>query len=167
MTYPTSRIFSRLEYALSGRREQFQQDLTQHLLRGGYVGAKRTFGEVVKGDNSIKIHVNFGYCHIQKHTNPQPWQIGEHKMPTLSVDGFKQIPDPIQQQLVEVFDCTQKYTECRYPNYFTNDNRTRLFARRLNRKICFSHLSSKFEHFHLVLSRNTILQKHIDTRNDD
>ena len=167
VAYPTSRAFSRLEYSLSGRREQFQRDLTQHLLRGGYADSKRTSGEVVTGDYSINIHVNFGYRRIQKHTNPQTWYIGEHKMPTLSVDGFKQIPAPIQQQLVEVFDCAQKYTERKCPNCFPNDNRTRLFARRLNRKICFPHLSSKFEYFHLVLSRNTTLRKHIDTCNDD
>jgi hypothetical protein len=115
VTYPTSRTFSRLGYYLSGCREQFQQDLTHHLLWNGYVDAKHISGEVVIGNHSINNHVNVSYCRIQKHTNPHTWYIGEHKIPTLSVDGFKQIPATVQQQLGEVFDCAQKYTECKYP----------------------------------------------------
>ena len=87
-------------------------------------------------------------------------------MPTLSVNAFQEMPISIQQQLVKVFDCAQQYTESKYPNCFPNDRRTRLFAQRMNRKIGYPNLTSKFEYYHLVLSRNTVLRKHIDTCND-
>ena len=89
VAYPTSPTFSALESCLSGHREKFQQDLTHHLLLGGYTDLKRTSGEVVVGEQSLNIHISFGYGRIQKHTNPHTWYIGEAKMPTLSVDAFK------------------------------------------------------------------------------
>ena len=52
VAYPTSPTFSALESCLSGHREKFQQDLTHHLLLGGYTDLKRTSGEVVAGEQS-------------------------------------------------------------------------------------------------------------------
>ena len=53
------------------------------------------------------------------------------------------------------------------PNSFPNTNRTRFASKRLRQAIGFPNALSKFKYVDIVLSLNTILPKHIDSKNDN
>ena len=73
----------------------------------------------------------------------------------------------LRKKLFCLFESAQKFAVRKYRGRcFPNKLHTWIFARRLNAQLGFPTSTSKFEYFHFVLTRNTILQKHIDRMND-
>ena len=88
-------------------------------------------------------------------------------MPTSNTYHFPQMNVSLLKTLFCLFESAQKFAVRKYRGRrFPNELRTRIFARRLNAQLGFPTSTSKFEYFHFVLTRNTILQKHINRMND-
>ena len=49
---------------------------------------------------------------------------------------------------------------------FSNQIRTRLFAKIFNTAMGFESSSSLFEYIHIVIAKNTVLNEHVDHKND-
>ena len=72
----------------------------------------------------------------------------------------------LKRQLMTVIESSQVFVEQHYKDSFPDHRRTTLFAGRLNCALGFPRSRAKFEYYDIVLSRNTILRKHIDHKND-
>ena len=87
-------------------------------------------------------------------------------MPTINWDQFNAVPEHLKPQLVKIFDAGQMFVDHNLPNSFPNMVRTRFASKLLREKNGFPNASFKFEYIDIVLSLNTILPKHIDSKND-
>ena len=87
-------------------------------------------------------------------------------MPTINCDQFLDVPENLKPQLVKIFDAGQQFVEENLPAPFPNKERTRFASKLLRQTIGFPEAIFKFEYIDIVLSCNTILPKHIASKND-
>jgi len=85
-------------------------------------------------------------------------------MPGANVKAFKEMPLPLRQQLMIVFEEATKFTRLWHKNSFPNPRCNKHCAGHLNTKLGFPSSTSLFE-FVDIFSRNTILPKHCDVKN--
>ena len=67
---------------------------------------------------------------------------------------------------MKLFESAQLFVDKCIPNAFPIIAHTNECSKRLNAVLGFPNPKSKFEYFDIVLSRNTVLPKHIDSKND-
>ena len=67
---------------------------------------------------------------------------------------------------MKVCECCQFFVNKHHPNAFPDKYRNEQFAGRLNALMGFPKSRAKFEYYDIILSRNTVLHKHCDTKND-
>ena len=79
--------------------------------------------------------------------------------------AFTNLPDSLKPQMMKLFGSAQLFVDKCIPNAFPIIAHTNECSKRLNAVLGFPNPKSKFEYFDIVLSRNTILQKHIDSKN--
>ena len=93
--------------------------------------------------------------------------MNNHNMPTIRFLPFTSLPGTLQQQLMKVFESAQLFVDKHMTDPFPNTLRTQQCSKRLNALLGYPKSTSKFEYFDIVLSRNTVLPKHIDSKNDN
>ena len=116
--------------------------------------------------DSININLQFGFGRIQSSQNNGTWYVNERKIPILNLAAFMKMSKSLQHQLVSLFECGYNFLNDQEDCLFHDKLRNVIFSNRLNEHIGYPHLRSQFEYYHIVLSRNLILQKHIDHKND-
>ena len=87
-------------------------------------------------------------------------------MPTLNVTPFLNIPKTLQRQIISVMETATSMAQSEDHESFSNPIRTKLFANMFNKAMGFGSSSSLFEYIHMVISKNTVLNEHIDHKND-
>ena len=145
----------------------FHHELAQYLLSLGMEeDTSRQSGCISHGYSSGSSHLLWGWGRIQPDTNKQTWYINNQKMPTLNVDSFLLIPKTLQSQIILVMETATSMAQSEDNECFPNPVRTKLFAKILNGAMGFGSSSSLIEYVHVVISKNTILNEHIDHKND-
>ena len=93
--------------------------------------------------------------------------MNNQQMPTIQHMIFTNLPDSLKPQIMKPFESAQLFVDKCIPNAFPITARTNECSKRLNAVLGISNSKSKFEQFDIVLSRNTVLPKHIDSKNDN
>ena len=87
-------------------------------------------------------------------------------MPTLNVSSFLLVPRTLQRQIFSVMETATIMAQSEGNECFSNPVRTKLFATMFNNAMGFGSSSSLFKYIHVVISKNTVLNEHIDHKND-
>ena len=165
--FPSSSILCSLDSRLCGGLVSFHHNLIRHMLKGGVRDNVRICDRV---DPNLPAFVNerlrFGFGRVQPATNKKNWQLHGEKMPTLDVSPFKALPTSMQSQLMTIIEHSQVFLLKQYPNAFPNKMRNDHCATQLNAVMGFPRSKALFEYYDIVISRNAVLTKHIDTKND-
>ena len=82
------------------------------------------------------------------------------------VSQFMDMDPTIRSRLMILFELSSHFIQQHDKTVFCNLDRNNIFASRFNKLMGFEGSLSNFEYIDLVLSRNTILRKHIDGKND-
>ena len=172
VAYPRNIILRKLDKQIVRGLSSLHSQLTTQMLLGHKTDKSRFYGSVDMNESSDNLRITFGFGRVQKRSllkkkwKVQPWTFNNHDMPTLSINQFTILPKQLQEQLVQVFEAAQSFVESHYHNPFPNELRTKQCSKRLNIAMGYPYGRFKFEYFDIVLSRNTILPKHIDSKND-
>ena len=89
------------------------------------------------------------------------------QMTTIQHTAFTNLPGSLKPQTMKLFESEPLFVDKCIPNAFPIIARTNECSERLNAVLVFPNSRSKFEYFDIVLSRNTVLPKHIDSKNDN
>ena len=167
VAFHNSKIFGKLQAKLipRGGLLRFQHELTKHLLLGGVRDEERMSGTIDNSSPAYNIRCRFGFGRVQR-ASPDTWYIGSFKMPTLNVKSFNLMSPYLRIQLMTVIESGQQFVSQHFKSSFSNSGRNSMFAGRLNKAMGFPRSIAKFEYYDIVLSRNTILTKHVDHKND-
>ena len=87
-------------------------------------------------------------------------------MPTLNVTPFLHISKSLQRQIISVMETATSIARSEDHASFSHPIRTKLFAKIFNNAMGFGSSSSLFEYIQIVISKNTVLNEHIDHKND-
>jgi hypothetical protein len=156
-----------LDRRTCGGLVSFQQNLVRHMLQGGTRDNVRIRDRVNPSQPAfVNERLRFGFGRVQPSTNKKNWQRLGQKMPTLEVGPFKSLPPSMQSQLITIIEHCQEFLLKQYPDAFPSNFRNENCSRRLNEALGFPRSKALFEYYDIVLSRNAILSKHIDTKND-
>lgn len=167
VAFPHSQHLLQLEKKLhSGGVFRFHHELTQHLLLGGVLDVVRMNGRINDNEDAYNIRLRFGYTRCQADSNRNTWYIGTNKMPTLSVHSFIEMSTSLKDQFMKCVESCQVFVNKHFHNSFPDANRNHQCAGRLNSAIGYPNSKAKFEYYDIILSRNTILRRHCDTKND-
>jgi hypothetical protein len=172
VAYANSTIVQHLDTTmLTCGLSRLHENLTRHLLNGKITDTSRIGGAVVEGEASRNVRLTFGFGRVQSSPGSKPskvihWSYKGHRMPTINCEQFTAVPDHLKPQLVKIFDAGQMFIDNNLPDSFPNNARTRFASKLLRDTIGFPNASFKFEYIDIVLSLNTILPKHIDSKND-
>ena len=90
----------------------------------------------------------------------------DQQMSIIQHMAFTNLPDSLKPQMMKLFESAQLFVDKCIPNAFPITARTNECSKRLNAVLGFPNSKSKFEYFDIVFSRNTVLPKHIDSKND-
>ena len=93
------------------------------------------------------------------------WKLYGNKMPTIAFKAFVKMPKCLQIELVQVFECASKFVKECMPDMFPSKQRKRC-TKKLNGLMGFELATMQFEYYDIVITRNTVLPKHIDQKND-
>ena len=149
----------------SGGFLRFQHELTAHLLLGGVCDNMCMNGTIDPISTAYNIWCRFGFGRVQK-TSDATWYVGEHKMLSPTLKSSTSMSNSLKRQLMTVIEFIQVFVEQHYKDSFPDHQRTTIFAGRVHCALGFSLSRTNFEHYDIVPSRNTILRKHIDHKND-
>jgi len=161
-----------LDRSLIGGLSRLHFDLTKQRLTGHKTDKSRQHGKVINDLNSTNIRLRFGFGRVQrKAVDTENWKVIQWNMygvpmPTIEHLAFTTLPDSLKIQLTKLFESAQMFVDKCIPNAFPKGARTHHCTKTLNNALGIPHTKSKFEYYDIVLSRNTVLPKHIDSKND-
>lgn len=145
----------------------FHNELAQYLLSlSTKFDASRQSGCISHGHSCGSASLKWGWGRIQPDSNSHTWRINNEKMPTLNVKPFLHMPKSLQRQLICVMETATSMAQSEDHGSFSNPIRTHCFAKRFNNAMGYGSSSSLFEYIHLIISKNTVLNEHIDHKND-
>lgn len=173
VAYSRNQHLINLNKKIKGGVASLHRNLTITLLSGKHdKDPARTEGQVVDGEPSVNVRMRFGYGRVQTEKSPNqkwkvhPWSHNGKQMPTICYLPFINLSVNLQKQLITLFESAQTFVERHTDSPFSDKNRTLIFSKLLNKKLGYPRARFKFEYFDIVLSRNTVLPKHIDSKND-
>ena len=170
VAFPTAAYFRNLDRKLQSRGFMgglltFEKNLSQHILACGVNDRICMDGKIDDNLVSVSRRIWFGFGRIQRDEYQQNWLLKGTTMPGMNVTAFIQTPAHIQKQLMHLFEASTKFTCTWHKDSFSNPKRNKECAGYLNCKLGFPQSTSLFEFIDMVISRNTILLKHVDTKN--
>jgi disulfide oxidoreductase YuzD len=172
VAYSNNQHIQKLNKNLVGGLDWLHHDLTTNLLKCTGTDPTRSTGKVDHSLPSQTVRLRFGYGRVQK---PSPskvnwtvhtWNYRGLHMPTIKYKPFTSLPNSLQKQLITVFEAGHIFAETHYNHPFSNELRTQIFSKRMNRLLGYPNARFKFEYIDIVLTMNTKLRKHIDGKND-
>ena len=145
----------------------FHDEMAQYLLSlCRKFDTSRQSGCISPGHSCGSASLKWGWGRIQPDSNSQTWYINNQKMPTLNVAPFFHISKSLQRQIISVMETATSIARSEDQASFPNPIRTKLFSKIFNNAMGFESSSSLFEYIHIVISKNTVLNEHIDHKND-
>ena len=145
----------------------FHQELAHYLLSlCNKFDTSRQSGCISHERSCCSAAIKWGWGRIQPDSNTQTWYINNQKMPTLNVAPFLEITKSLQDQIMVVMETATSIALSQDKAAFTNPIRTKLFAKIFNNAMGFESSSSLFEYIHIVIAKNTVLNEHVDHKND-
>ena len=84
----------------------------------------------------------------------------------MNVQPFLNIPIHLQALLMMVLEVGTMFAKRGNSESFGNVKRSEVFARKMNTRLGFPLSQNRFEFVDIVVSRNTVLAKHLDFKND-
>lgn len=157
-----------LDQRLVGGLATFHHNLTTHMLQTSGRDPSRFVG---MGEDNLNHRFTWGYGRCQNPELDRKWQVhlwklfGEN-MPTINYLQFKELPSSLKNDLVAVLEMGQAFADHHFPNSYNNKMRTKHCSKLMNELMGFPKAAFRFEYIDIVLSRNTELPKHIDSKND-
>jgi hypothetical protein len=162
-----SRSLSRLHSNLAGGHLLFQNSFANHLLQTMPSADRSRF--VVPADRSQMDYFNtrlqFGWKRLQK-VGPKTIYHNHQKLPTMNTSQFLHLPLDLRKSLMQVLESVSKILMDHDKTAFRCPHRTGIFASKFNSALGFPRSSNKFEYVEAVLSFNTELPGHLDTKDD-
>ena len=146
---------------------KFEIMLAKHIIAHGLtVDLGRCEGTINPNEPSINQRARFGFGRIQKAIHGINMDLDGTPAPGANVKDFLNMPQDLQDQLVLIFEASTLFTRTWLKDSFTNSFRNEQCAGTLNNAMGYPTSSSLFEYFEIVVTRNTILKKHCDAKND-
>ena len=155
-----------LHDSIKGGFLNFHKELASHIIK--YLPAEdlsRVAGRIDNRRSSTNLCLRFGFAREQRICKKTIFFDGI-KLPTIDVDPFLRLPKHLQLSVVKVLQTGTRIVRKKLPGSFCDHHRTSIYARYLNAKLGFPKSTNKFEYVDIVLSHNTILPGHLDTKND-
>ena len=150
----------------------FKHDLVEHMLSIKASDPSRE-GQIIYPDTGSKTtRCRFGFGQKQKPSeirvnwNVICWTIGNEFMPSIAYSPFTSMKESLRRPLVGVFEAATKFVKSHCRNAFPDVNRKKMFTNKLNDQLGIPESSTQFEYYDIVLTRNCVLPKHIDEKND-
>ena len=163
VAFPGSPIFKKLDKMMLHGTATVKFRLTSYLVISSKKSdARRMHGFISSTEGPFHCRCQFGYGRIQKET----WWYCDKKMPTLNVESFLTMPTNLQSLLMMVLEVGTMFAKRGTPESFGNGVRSEVFARKMNAQLGFPLSQNRFEFVDIVVSRNTVLAKHLDFKND-
>ena len=167
VAFETSALIKKLDSKLClGGLTRFHKDLVTHLLQGGAKDQVRMQGKIDDTKAAYNIRCRFGFGRIQPDIRYSNWTLWDQKMPGINVSAFFKMPKSLQSQLITVMELGNDFLKKHYSNVFNDELRNAHCSTRLNKELGYPQSRSRFEYIEVSLSRNTVLKKHIDHKND-
>ena len=150
-----------------GGVDALESHLTEYLLKFGTMEDNlRMTGKINPRESAVSRCIRFGFGWIQRDSWKTNWQISDVTMPGVNVKQFSRMPTPLKEQTMILFELATKFTSLWNKDSFPNKSRNHLCAGHLNQAMGHPQSASLFEYFDIVVSRNAVLRKHCDVKND-
>ena len=169
VTYSNSLAIRRLGELLPyGSLPTFHHDLTIHMLSRSLRGGDKLRAHLAidPTEPTLQANVQFGYKRCQPDTHPATKVCTGVKLPTINVKDFTYMKPSLQQSVLLLMETATRYVKVLDSLAFSDHERTAAATVPFNDVLGFPQSISCFEYVHIVLTRNTRLNKHIDTKND-
>ena len=126
----------------------------------------RCNGMIDRDQDTINIRVRFGFGRLQKASYGINEDFSGTPLPSLNVQDWEDMPPSISNPLMLLFNSASQFTRTWLKDTFVDTERNESCAGLLNNALGFPNSTSCFEYFDIVVTRNTILRKHCDEKND-
>ena len=171
--YPSSSTFDSICAGTTIGLHSFHDQLITYMMTIDNIDPSRA-GERIHPNESTYVNTNilFGFGREQKiPNNPSKSKCIHYtykgtKMPTISSKDFLVMPRSIRMELRNIFQCATQVLKRKMPSMMPKHNIRKACAQKLNEEMGLPRASMEFEYYHIVLTRNVVLPKHIDMKND-
>ena len=170
VAFSTSAYFRNMEITLQkrgfyGGLDCLETSVALDLLSHGVRDTIRMNKKIMKDEEFMSKHHTFGFMRIQKEEYHLNWHLNTTTMPGTNTKSFDKLPYALKEQLMILFECATQFTLLWNKESFPDQERNTLCAGHLNSQLGFPTSKSRFEYYHMVISRNAILEKHCDVKN--
>ena len=171
VAYDTNPIFLELQNKTMKGIHTMHHELTTSLLTMKYTDPSRAGLKIFKLEKSVNFRCRFGFGRIQAtpaataNLTVIHWLLDEKKMPTIKYEPFVKLPKSLKDELIILFECADNFVRRNMPGMFSNRKRFQC-AKKLNEVLGYPKAKMRFEYYDIVITRNIVLPKHIDQKND-
>ena len=165
VAFDHSRIIIAINMTMRGGLEQFRQSLFAYMMSRNKTDTVRN-EKLSKGQPATNIRARFGYNQIQRPTHHSHWTLEGERMPSYNVYDFLDMDEDLRYNIIKFAEGGQRFLCDNYRSAMRDLNRISHCVKRLNEAMGFPQSTSRFEYFDVVLTRNALLKKHMDYKND-
>lgn len=165
VAFEHSTIINAINLTMQRGLQRFRQSMFAYMLTRTKTDAVRV-GKTKHDHTPTNIRARFGYNQIQLPTHHSHWVLEGEKMPSYNIQDFLDMSEELRYDFIKLAEGAQRFLSDHYRSPMRDHDRTKHCAKRLNAAMGFSQSTSKFEYFDIVLSKNAILKKHMDYKND-
>ena len=145
----------------------FENKLAAYIMEHGTTRDVGRCNGIIDADmDSINQRIRFGFGRLQRASLGINLDYNGTPLPGLNVRAFLNMPASIRHPLMALFNASTQFTKTWMKDSFSDNERNSKCAGLLNRAVGCPNATSLFEYFDIVVTRNTILQKHLDVKND-
>ena len=146
---------------------KFEESLGRQLLQLGKTrDIGRCNGSLDATKDSANVRIRFGFGRIQRQSYKTNIIINGTTFPGANVEPFLLLPSSLKDRLSILFNNSTAFTQLCLKNSFPNKDRNQNCAGHLNKLMGYPQSTSLFEYYDVVISRNVVLRKHCDSKND-
>ena len=145
----------------------FEKNLAAYIMENGTTRhVARYNGRIDRDQDTINTNMWFGFGRLQKASLGINKEFCGNPLPGLNVHDYLDMPPSIRKPLMLLFNSASQFTRTWLKDSFVDTERNVGCAGILNNALGFPDAPSCFEYFDIVVTRNTILRKHCDEKND-
>ena len=166
VAFDHSRIIIAINMTMRGGIEQFRQSLFTFMMSRDKTDTARV-KKLSTGQPATNLRARFGYNQIQRPTHHSHWSLEGERMPSYNVYDFLDMDEDLRYNMMKLAEGGQRFLCDHYRSAGRDLNRIKHCVKRLNEAMGFPQSTSRFEYFDIVLTQNTLLEKHMDYKNDN
>ena len=172
VAYDNSELFRDLEKKSTIGILTMHHRLTTILLTLKQTDPSRAGLKIDPDADGTNFRLRFGFGRLQPTPAPTAnctvihWNLGSKKMPTISYREFVILPKSLKDELIHVFECAHNFVMSSMPDMFPRNPKRVKCTKKLNTTLGYPKAKMKFEYYDIVITRNIVLPKHIDQKND-